>query len=105
VLQLPLVVLFQQHRADEPNDRGFVREYTNHVGSEIDVALRSSRTLTTVPSRMSRTTCSAASERRHHLSHSACSFRQTRLTVSFDTAPLNSAPNARRTRRVFVPDK
>jgi len=56
---------------------------------------------------------SSASERRHHASQSVCTFRQTRLTVSpdqvrgrlFETAPLNSAANARRTRGVLVPDR
>jgi hypothetical protein len=75
------------------------------TSNEIDVALRSSRTRTTVPSRISRTTSSSASERWHHASQSVCTFRQVRLTVSFDTAPLNSAPSARRTRRVLVPDR
>ena len=71
----------------------------------IDVALRSSRTLTTVPSRTSLTTSSSASERRHHASQSVCTFRHVRLTTSLPTAPLNSAPSARRTRRVLVPDR
>ena len=48
---------------------------------------------------------SSASERWHHASQYACSFRHVRLTVSFDTAPLNSAPSARRTRLVLVPDR
>jgi len=81
------------------------RRMPSTTSSEIDVALRSSRTRTTVPSRISRTTSSSASERRHHAVQSVCTFRQVRLTVSFDTAPLNSAPNALRTRRVLVPDR
>src|SRR5437660_9795180 len=75
------------------------------TSSEIAVALRSSRTSTTVPSRMSRTIGSAASERAFQASQSAFTLRQTRLTVSLPTAPPNSAFKARRTRRVLVPAK
>jgi hypothetical protein len=32
-------------------------------------------------------------------------LRHTRLTVSLPTAPPNTAANARRTRRVLVPDR
>src|SRR5207247_10264783 len=58
-----------------------------------------------VPSRMSRTIGSAASERAFQASQSAFTLRQTRLTVSLPTAPPNSAFKARRTRRVLVPAK
>ena len=71
--------------------------------SEMEVALRSSRTRTTVPSRMSRTIGSSASERAFHASQSLFTLRHTRLTVSLPTAPPNTAPSARRTRRVLVP--
>ena len=40
-----------------------------------------------------------------HACQSVCTFRQVRLTTSLPTAPLNSAPSARRTRRVLVPDR
>ena len=32
-LQLPLIVLLEQQRADEPRDRGFVREGADDVGT------------------------------------------------------------------------
>jgi hypothetical protein len=67
------------------------------TSSEIAVALWSSRTSTTVPSRISRTTGSSASERAFQASRSAFTLRQTRLTVSLLTAPPNSAFKARRT--------
>jgi hypothetical protein len=35
----------------------------------------------------------------------ALGVRQTRLTVSLPTAPLNSVASARRTRRVLVPER
>ena len=60
--------------------------------AERDWRLGSSHARTTVPSRIRRTTSSSASERWHHASQSACHFRHVRLTVSFDTAPLNSVP-------------
>src|SRR5713226_6641260 len=75
------------------------------TSSEIDVAFLSSRTRTTVPSRIKRTIGSSASERLFHVSQSPCTFRHTRLTVSLPTAPPNSAASARRTRRVLVPDR
>src|SRR5712691_2467604 len=68
------------------------------TSSEMAVALRSSRTRTTVPSRMSRTIGSSASERAFHASQSLFTLRQTRLTVSLPTAPLSTAVSARRTR-------
>src|SRR5260370_27199492 len=71
--------------------------------SEIDVAFLSSRTRTTVPSRIKRTIGSSASERLFHTSQSPCTFRHTPLTVSLPTAPPNSAASALRTRRVAVP--
>ena len=73
------------------------------TSSEIDVALRSSRTRTTVPSRISRTIGSAASERAFQASQSPFTFRHTRLTMSLLTVPPNRAASARRTRRVLVP--
>jgi len=75
------------------------------TSSEMEVALRSSRTRTTVPSRMSRTIGSSASGRAFHASQSLFTFRHTRLTVSLPIAPPNSAASARRTRRVLVPAK
>ena len=71
--------------------------------SEIAVALRSSRTRTTVPSRISRTIGSSASARAFQASQSLFTLRQTRLTVSLPTAPADGAASARRTRRVLVP--
>src|SRR5258708_10276902 len=71
--------------------------------SEIEVALRSSRTR--VPSRMSRTIGSSANERVFHASQSFFTLRQVRLTVSLPTAPPNRAASARRTRRVLVPSQ
>src|SRR5271170_6531011 len=60
------------------------------TSSEIEVALRSSRTRTTVPSRISRTIGSLASEREFHASQSPFTLRHTRLTVSLPTSPPNS---------------
>lgn len=34
---LPLVVLLQQHAADEPDDRCFIGEDSNDVGAELDL--------------------------------------------------------------------
>jgi hypothetical protein len=53
----------------------------------MEVALRSSRTRTAVPSRISRTIGSSANERAFHASQSLFTLRQTRLTVSLPTAP------------------
>src|SRR5262245_55786016 len=36
VLQLPFVVLLEQHRADQPDDRGFIGENANNVGTALD---------------------------------------------------------------------
>jgi hypothetical protein len=52
--------------------------------STIEVAFRSSRTRTTVPSRIKRMIGSSASEREFQASQSAFTFRHTRLTVSTD---------------------
>ena len=71
--------------------------------STIEVAFRSSRTRTTVPSRIKRMIGSSASEREFQASQSAFTFRHTRLTVSLLIAPPNTAESARRTRRVLVP--
>ncbi len=67
------------------------------TSSEMEVALRSSRTRTTVPSRISRTIGSSASERAFQASQSLFTLRHTRLTVSLPTAPPNRAPSALRT--------
>jgi hypothetical protein len=64
------------------------------------VALRSSRTRTTLPSRISRTMSSLARSRRVQASQSDFTFRHTRLTTSLPTAPLNNATSARFTRLV-----
>ncbi|TPV98791.1 MAG: hypothetical protein USCAAHI_01783 [Beijerinckiaceae bacterium] len=55
--------------------------------SEIEVAFLSSRTRTTVPSRMRRMIGSAASERAFQASKSPFTLRQVRLTTSLPTAP------------------
>jgi hypothetical protein len=73
------------------------------TSSEIEVALRSSRTRTTVPSRIRRTIGSSASERVFQASQSLFTLRQVRLTVSLPTVPPNKAASARRTRLVLVP--
>src|SRR6516225_920593 len=73
------------------------------TSSEIDVAFRSSRTRTTVPSRINRTIGSSASERAFQASQSLRTFRHTRLTTSLPSPSANSALSARRTRRVLVP--
>ena len=70
--------------------------------SEMEVALRSSRTRTTVPSRMSRTIGSSASERAFHASQSPFTLRQVRHRVLVRHRQ-NRAPSARRTRCVSVP--
>src|ERR1700730_3700611 len=57
--------------------------------SEIDVAFLSSRTRTTVPSRMSLMIGSSFKERAFQSSQSPFTLRQTRLTVSFPTALPN----------------
>src|SRR5215469_7278060 len=67
------------------------------TSSEIDVAFRSSRTRTTVPSRINRTIGSSASERAFQASQSFFTLRHTRLTVSLPTAPANRVLSARRT--------
>ena len=56
-----------------------------------------------MPSRMSRTIGSSASEQVFQASQSLFTLRQVRLTVSLPTAPPNRAASARRTRRVLVP--
>ena len=62
-------------------------------------------TRTTVPSRMSLMIGSSFKECAFQSSQSPFTLRQTRLTVSFPTAPPNKAASARRTRRVLVPAK
>src|SRR5215468_356493 len=73
------------------------------TSSTIAVAFRSSRTRTTVPSRIRRMIGSSANERAFQASQSPFTFRHTRLTVSLLTAPPKTAESARRTRRVLVP--
>src|SRR3984893_8822004 len=68
--------------------------------SEIDVAFLSSRTRTTVPSRMSLMIGSSFKERAFQLSQSPFTLRQTRLTVSFPTAPPNKAASPAHPARV-----
>ena len=41
VLQLPFVVLFQQHRADQSDDRCFVGEYADNVGASLHFLVQS----------------------------------------------------------------
>jgi hypothetical protein len=65
------------------------------TSSEIEVALRSSRTRTTVPSRIRRTIGSSASERLFQASQSLFTLRQVRLTVSLPTVPPNKAASVR----------
>jgi hypothetical protein len=36
VLQLPLIVLLEQYRADQPDDRGLIGEDANDVGAALD---------------------------------------------------------------------
>ncbi len=79
------------------------RRTPSTTSSEMLVAFRSSRTRTTVPSRIRRTTSSPARSRRVHASQSVRSLRQVRLTTSLPTAPPNRAASARLTRRVLVP--
>src|SRR4051794_4642074 len=81
------------------------RRTPSTTSRETLVALRSTRTRTTVPSRISRTTSSPARSRRHQASQSVLSLRQVRLTTSLPTAPRNSAARARCTRRVLVPER
>ena len=75
------------------------------TSSEMEVALRSSRTRTTVPSRIRRTIGSSVSERVFQESQSLFTLRQVRLTVSLPTVPPNKAASARRTRRVLAGEK
>jgi len=39
VLQLPFIVLFQQHGANQPNDRCFVGEYADDIGPALHLLL------------------------------------------------------------------
>jgi hypothetical protein len=59
------------------------------MSSEIEVALRSSRTRTALPSRMSRTIGAPESERAFHASQSLFALCYTRLTKSLLTVPPN----------------
>jgi DDE superfamily endonuclease len=65
----------------------------------------SSRTRTTVPSRKRRMIGSSFKECAFQASQSPFTLRQTRLTVSFPTAPLNKAASVRRIQRVLVPER
>ena len=40
VLQLPLVILFQQYRADQPNDRCFVGKYADDIGPALHLLVQ-----------------------------------------------------------------
>src|SRR5215471_14064658 len=80
-----------------------VLAHAEHDRSTIAVAFRSSRTRTTVPSRIRRMIGSSANERAFQASQSPFTFRHTWLTVSLLTAPPKTAERARRTRRVLVP--
>jgi hypothetical protein len=40
VLQLPLVILFQQYRADQSNDRCFVGEYADDIGPALHLLVQ-----------------------------------------------------------------
>ena len=85
------------------------------ASTEIAVAFRSIRALTTEPSRAShgaplvqaqwraRTMSSSARLRARHASQSVLILRQARLTTSLLTAPSNRPMSARFTRRVLVP--
>src|SRR5438309_4560162 len=39
VLQLPLIVLLEQYRADQPNDGGLIGEDTDDVGAPLDLLI------------------------------------------------------------------
>ena len=66
------------------------------TSNEIEVALLSSRTRATVPSRISRTIGSSASERAFQASQSPfLVLRQTRLTTSLPTGPASTAFSTR----------
>src|SRR6185312_5748533 len=54
---------------------------------------------------ISRAIGSSRSERAFQASQSPFTLRQVRLTTSLPTGPANTAANARRTRRVLVPDR
>jgi len=69
----------------------------------IEVALRSSRTRTTVPSKDQPHDRLLGERAGVPGPQSAFTFRHTRLTVSLPTVPPNSAASARRTRRVYHP--
>ncbi len=71
--------------------------------SGIAVTRLSKRTLTPVPSKVSRMISSCDKSLACQAAQSPCTLRQARLTVSFDTAPPNRLAKARRTRRVLVP--
>src|SRR5438132_5611289 len=75
------------------------------MSSEINVDFLSSRTRTTVPSRINRMLGSSAKERAFQASQSLFTLRQTLLTVSLPTEPPKRAASARRTRRVLVPER
>jgi Transposase, Mutator family len=81
-----------------------VAAHSKHNESEIAVALRSSLTRTTVPSRMSRADRLVGERVGVPGAQSVFTLRQVRLTVSLLTAPRNRAVSARRTRRVLVPE-
>ena len=84
------------HALDREQRLLAVRAHARTTRSEIELALRSSRTRTTVPSRIRRTIGRA--QRADVASQSLFTLRHVRLTMSLPTVPPNSAASARRTR-------
>src|SRR5207342_2955882 len=76
-----------------------VAAHVEDARSEIDAAFLSSRTRTTVPSRISRTMSSASSGRFDQASQSVFTFRQMRLTASLPIAPLEQRALEQRRQR------
>ena len=40
MLQLPFIVLFQKHGADQPDDRWLVGEYADHIGAPLHLLVQ-----------------------------------------------------------------
>jgi hypothetical protein len=91
------------HALDRKRQLFAIGAHAAHNKREIEVALRSSCTRTTVPSAMSRTIDSSASEWAFHASQSL--LHNTPLTTFSLTALPNSDRSARRTRRLLVPER
>ena len=85
---------FPAHALNREQHLLAVGAHASATSNEIEVALLSSRTRATVPSRISRTIGSSASERAFQASQSPFVLRQTRLTTSLPTGPANTAFNA-----------